>query len=72
MKTWAIAASALVVALSLTGCSSDYVIATKEGNMILTQGKPKIDKETGLISYTDEQGNQRQINGDNVNQVIER
>ncbi|QCR35149.1 YgdI/YgdR family lipoprotein [Nissabacter sp. SGAir0207] len=72
MKTWAIAVSALIVACTLTGCASDYVIATKDGNMILTQGKPAIDKETGLISYTDEQGNQRQINADNVNQMIER
>ncbi|VTP66367.1 Uncharacterized lipoprotein ygdR precursor [Serratia rubidaea] len=60
------------MAIGLTGCSSDYVMATKDGNMILTQGKPEIDKDTGLISYKDEKGNSRQINGDQVSQVIER
>ena len=72
MKKWVMAAAALAMAIGLTGCSSDYVMATKDGNMILTQGKPEIDKDTGLISYQDEKGNSRQINGDQVSQVIER
>ncbi|MEL7886053.1 YgdI/YgdR family lipoprotein [Serratia marcescens] len=72
MKKWVMAVSALVMAAGLAGCSSDYVMATKDGNMILTQGKPEIDEDTGLISYKDEKGNYRQINGDQVSQVIER
>ncbi|WP_114194536.1 YgdI/YgdR family lipoprotein [Edaphovirga cremea] len=72
MKKWMLAASAMLIVFGLAGCSSDYVIATKEGNMILTQGKPRIDKDTGLIRYTDEQGNERQINGNQVTQVLER
>ncbi|AVJ19020.1 YgdI/YgdR family lipoprotein [Serratia rhizosphaerae] len=72
MKKWVMAAAALAMMVGLTGCSSDYVMATKDGNMILTQGKPEIDKDTGLISYQDEKGNYRQINGDQVSQVIER
>ncbi|TQI81958.1 uncharacterized protein DUF903 [Serratia fonticola] len=72
MKKWVMALSTLIMVAGLTGCSSDYVMATKDGNMILTQGKPEIDKDTGLISYQDEQGNHRQINGDQVTQVIER
>lgn len=50
MKKWVMAVSALVMVAGLAGCSSDYVMATKDGNMILTQGKPEIDKDTGLIS----------------------
>ncbi|MGF2656074.1 YgdI/YgdR family lipoprotein [Serratia marcescens] len=72
MKKWVMAVSALVMVAGLAGCSSDYVMTTKDGNMILTQGKPEIDEDTGLISYKDEKGNQRQINGDQVSQVIER
>jgi uncharacterized protein YcfL len=72
MKKWMLAVSATLIIFGLAGCSSDYVIATKEGNMILTQGKPRIDKDTGLIRYTDEQGNERQINSDQVTQVLER
>ncbi|HEI8868422.1 YgdI/YgdR family lipoprotein [Serratia sp. AKBS12] len=72
MKKWVMAVCAVVMAAGLAGCSSDYVMATKDGNMILTQGKPEIDEDTGLISYHDEAGNSRQINGDQVSQVIER
>ncbi|WP_208852005.1 YgdI/YgdR family lipoprotein [Pectobacterium odoriferum] len=62
----------LALLFILAGCSSDYVMATKEGKMLLTQGKPVLDKDTGLLSYTDEQGNQKQINSDQVSQIIQR
>jgi hypothetical protein len=61
-----------LVAVLLSGCSSDYVMATKDGRMIMTDGKPAIDKETGLVQYTDEKGHQMQINGDEVSTIIER
>jgi len=64
--------SALLVAFVLAGCASDYVIATKDGGMILTQGKPELDKATGLIKYTDAQGNERQLNSNEITQVIKR
>ncbi len=57
---------------ALSGCSSDYVMATKDGHMILTDGKPRIDKQTGLIEYYDQAGHQMQINGDMVSSIIER
>ncbi|MEH2919642.1 YgdI/YgdR family lipoprotein [Samsonia erythrinae] len=62
----------LALLFTLVGCSSNYVMATKEGQMLLTQGKPELDKKTGLLSYTDEQGNQRQINSDRISQIIKR
>ncbi|MBL0909334.1 YgdI/YgdR family lipoprotein [Pectobacterium carotovorum] len=62
----------LALLFTLAGCSSDYVMATKEGKMLLTQGKPVLDKDTGLLSYTDEQGNQKQINSDQVSQIVQR
>ena len=67
-------ASAMLVlaAVMLSGCSSNYVMATKDGRMIQTAGKPAIDKETGLVQYTDEQGHIMQINGDEVSTIIER
>jgi len=64
--------AALVLAFALAGCASDYVIATKDGNMILTNGKPELDKSTGLIRYEDTQGNVRQINSDQVSQMMKR
>ena len=72
MKKMLMMTSAALLVFGLAGCASDYVISTKDGNMILTDGKPELDKSTGLLSYTDEQGNERQINNDNVSQVMER
>ncbi len=40
MKKWAVLISAVGLAFSVSGCSSDYVMATKDGRMILTDGKP--------------------------------
>ncbi|MDZ7277482.1 YgdI/YgdR family lipoprotein [Pantoea eucrina] len=65
-------AGVILTALLMSGCSSDYVMATKDGRMIMSEGKPTIDKETGLVEYTDEQGHVMQINGDEVSTIIER
>jgi hypothetical protein len=72
MKKWAVLISAVGLAFSVSGCSSDYVMATKDGRMILTDGKPTVDDDTGLISYEDQQGNKMQINRDDVSQIIKR
>lgn len=64
--------AAISMVLLLSGCSSDYVMSTKDGHMIMTDGKPEIDKETGLVKYTDQAGNEMQINGDEVSSIIER
>lgn len=52
MKKWAVIISAVGLAFAVSGCSSDYVMATKDGRMILTDGKPEIDDDTGLVSIT--------------------
>ncbi|ATO31906.1 putative lipoprotein YgdR [Dickeya dianthicola] len=65
-------AVALTFVVLLSGCASHYVIATKDGQMLLTRGKPALDPATGLLSYTDEEGVKRQINNNNISQVIER
>lgn len=72
MTKWAVAISAIGLAFAITGCTSDYVMATKDGRMILTEGKPKVDDETGLVSYRDQQGNEMQINRNDISQIIER
>lgn len=72
MKKWAVVISAVGLACVVSGCSSDYVMATKDGRMILTEGKPAVDDDTGLVSYRDLQGNEMQINRDDVSQIIER
>ena len=67
-----IGAVVLGLTVLVSGCSSDYVMATKEGKMIMTDGKPQIDKETGLVKYTDDSGHEKQINGDEVSSIVER
>ncbi|MGE9551585.1 YgdI/YgdR family lipoprotein [Erwinia amylovora] len=69
---WMFGAVALVLATLISGCSSDYVMATRDGKMIMTQGKPEIDKDTGLVKYTDNTGHELQINGDDVSSIVER
>lgn len=32
----------------LAGCTTNYVMTTKNGQTIVTQGKPQLDKETGM------------------------
>jgi len=60
------------LALTLAGCSSDYIMSTKSGEMIVTQGKPEIDKDTGMTRYVDQQGYSRQIKTSDVSQLIEK
>ncbi|ADP11535.1 Uncharacterized lipoprotein ygdR precursor [Erwinia sp. Ejp617] len=69
---WIFDAAVLGIAVMISGCSSDYVMATKDGTMIMTDGKPQIDKETGLVKYTDQSGHELQINGDEVSSMVER
>lgn len=69
---WMFGAVALVLATLISGCSSDYVMATRDGKMIMTQGKPEIDIDTGLVKYTDNTGHELQINGDDVSSIVER
>ena len=48
-------------ALSLTGCSSEYIIATTDGQLISTDGKPKWDKDTDMYRFEDSEGRDQQI-----------
>ena len=72
MKKWAVAISAIGLVFAVSGCSSNYVMATKDGRMILTEGKPMVDEDTGLISYHDTAGNEVQIDRKDISQIIKR
>ncbi|PWC14925.1 YgdI/YgdR family lipoprotein [Brenneria roseae subsp. americana] len=61
--------AAIIMAFSLAACSSNYVMHTNDGRTIIAEGKPKVDDETGMISYTDAYGLQQQINRDNVREM---
>ncbi|OSN03723.1 YgdI/YgdR family lipoprotein [Lonsdalea iberica] len=63
---------ALSVITLLAGCSSHYVVATKEGQVLLTKGKPQVDESTGLMIFTDEDGHKHAIDNNDISQVVER
>lgn len=63
--------AAIVMVFSLAACSSNYVLHTNDGRTIVAEGKPSVDNETGLISYTDAYGQHQQINRDNVKELVE-
>ncbi|MFP1925689.1 YgdI/YgdR family lipoprotein [Lonsdalea quercina] len=63
--------AAIVMAFSVAACSSNYVLHTNDGRTIIADGKPKVDNDTGLISYTDAFGHEQQINRSDVKQMTE-
>ena len=57
---------------AITACSSNQAIKTTHGRTIVTNGKPSIDNDTGLVSYKDAQtGKTEQINRDQITNMSE-
>ena len=64
-----LAASAL---LFISGCSSNQSVKTSDGSTIITDGKPEVDSDTGLVSYKNaETGKTEQINRSEVKSMSE-
>ncbi|CAK6493793.1 putative lipoprotein YgdR [Pantoea sp. Nvir] len=66
MKKTAIAIGMLCAGLMLAGCANDHVLHTNDGRTIVAQGKPKVDDDTGMITYKDVYGKEQQINRDSI------
>ncbi|MCS3768861.1 uncharacterized protein YcfL [Aeromonas hydrophila] len=62
----------LVCAMALVACSSQYIMSTKDGKMITTDSKPKLDESTGMYRYYDTEGREVMIKKDDVTQIMER
>ncbi|WP_291971687.1 YgdI/YgdR family lipoprotein [Candidatus Symbiopectobacterium sp.] len=71
MKNKIVIIAVVMAALSLTACSSNYVLHTNDGRTIVAEGKPKVDEDTGIISYVDAYGHEQQINRDNLKEMVE-
>jgi uncharacterized protein YcfL len=63
---------AMLCAMTLAGCASDYFIATTDGRMLNAEGKPKFDESTGMLEFKDSEGRRQQVPMTDVKQVIER
>lgn len=72
MKKFVAVFGLVLLTFTVAGCSSDYVLEKKNGEMIITHGKPEVDDVTGLITYEDIAGNEHAINRDQIIQMIEK
>lgn len=61
---------AVLMSAGLSACGSNHALQTKEGDSIVTDGKPEVDNDTGLIEYKNaETGKKEQINKDQVEKM---
>ncbi|AMO47377.1 protein of unknown function [Kosakonia oryzendophytica] len=71
MKKTAAIISACMFAFTLSACSGpNYALHTNDGRTIVSEGKPKTDDQTGMISYKDANGNEQQINRSDVKEMV--
>jgi hypothetical protein len=57
---------------TVAGCSSNQAVKTTDGKTIVTDGKPQVDEDTGMVSYKNaETGKTEQINRDQVKSMGE-
>lgn len=69
LATSIFAAAAL---FTVAGCSSNQAVKTTDGRTIVTDGKPQVDDDTGLVSYKNaETDKTEQINRDQVKNMSE-
>ena len=57
---------------ALAGCSNHYIISTADGQMITTDNKPRLDKESGMVRFIDSDGKEQMIPQTQIRQIIER
>ncbi len=69
MKHWFLI---LLCTVGLAGCASEYIITTTDGQMLTSDGKPELDRDTGMLEFKDSEGRKQQIPQANVKQMMER
>ena len=61
------------IALACAACSStQYIIGTRTGQLLVSYGKPSLDEKTGMYTYKDAEGKKASIAKDEVGQIMER
>ncbi len=66
-----LAAAAVLIVLS--ACSTtQYIIGTKTGQLIVAHGEPELDKNTNMYRYRDADGKEMSIAATEVAQIVER
>jgi hypothetical protein len=72
MRTFTGLAAIIAVALLAACGTTQYVIGTKTGQLIVADGAPELDRQTNMYRYRDSNGKAMTINAAEVTQIIER
>lgn len=63
--------AAVVLTVSIVGCSAPQKIVLSNDNVIETRDSVKYNKKTGFYTYEDIEGNKGQVNSDEVKIIKE-
>ncbi len=63
---------AALAALLVACGSTQYVMSTKEGRLIVSDGRPELDEKTGTYTYRDSEGRKATIPKADIVQIMER
>lgn len=65
-------ASILTASALLSGCSSQYIVATTDGRLIETHSKPRLDSKTDMYTFEDSEGRDQSLPKSDIKQIMER
>jgi outer membrane biogenesis lipoprotein LolB len=72
MRTMLALVAAVAVALLAACSTTQYIIGTKSGQLLISYGEPRLDKETNTYKIWDAEGKERTISAADVSQIMER
>ena len=66
------AAAIIAIALLAAYSATQYVIGTRTGQLIVSNGEPELDKKTNRYRFRDADGKDMAINAAAITQIIQR
>jgi hypothetical protein len=69
MKHWLLA---FFCVAALTGCASEYLLVTTDGQILTSDGEPELDEDTGMFEFEDSEGRVQHIPQSQIKQMMER
>jgi uncharacterized protein YcfL len=73
MKRLTLTIPALAALALLAACgSTQYIMSTKEGRLLISDGKPTLDETSGTYSYRDAEGKKASVPKADIVQILER
>ncbi|MBD9417166.1 YgdI/YgdR family lipoprotein [Pseudomonas sp. PDM16] len=69
MKHWI---AALLCLTALSGCASEHLILTTDGQLLTSDDEPELDEDTGMLEFEDSEGRKQQIPQSQIKQIMER